>query len=720
MTSKVAANFLKSILHPSRVVTPSLLRPYPRLPRTLQSTTALRFAHAIPKPSPSPSPSPPDQPAKSQKDDKTRVQLEPHYQITFTCVPCDTRSSHTISKQGYHQGSVLIKCPNCQNRHVISDHLNIFGDRKITVEDLMREKGQLVKRGNLNEEGDVEFWDDDTRTERETDERKTDERKPDTTESSNTQALHPPSETSTVTEKELGSGVTPLGDVAPQATSTQAPSSNPLTPAGKRPSAAPTLPGDIPSSKREYTTGSLKEEEPLGQGRFNGQIRKLLSPASRDELENLREALRSTEGFEVPQDTLDPETPRDERTASNEKWSISDTRPENEVEIGSVSPNDRPFTLRKVLVSNESPEGESESIADSIRPFMPPAIRKVSPLVIRKVAAPNTVLENSSEPDKELARRHKRFSNAMAAFHRRRARSEYLRERDGIVRSPLTKSPAEEHASYVAFRFGVKENTDSSTKEETGTDRPLFTKIAADPMSGKPNWRNPMARLPRGQVEDVKGSQPNVSEPYYKAGVRRVDAPVSAREVTAPLPVRFLNSTPRFTSVRLVSSYGDQNPETFGDGTAEPEATAQEGERENLVRFLGIPRRDGRSQRYRDDSGNLTIRQRESGEIAELSPFARHERASIYPSPASSSARTGAKTRRRRRMMLEVEREKEERVTRTQGMRKGRDKRDEKLLDLYARATQSDTVADETMSRSFRLMIEQTAVKDKPLGPAQF
>jgi len=30
----------------------------------------------------------------------------------------------------------------------------------------MREKGQLVKRGSLSEEGDVEFWDDGTTTER--------------------------------------------------------------------------------------------------------------------------------------------------------------------------------------------------------------------------------------------------------------------------------------------------------------------------------------------------------------------------------------------------------------------------------------------------------------------------------------------------------------------------------------------------------------------------
>jgi len=49
----------------------------------------------------------------------------PSYQITFTCDPCSMRSSHRISKQGYHKGSILITCPECKNRHVISDHLNV-------------------------------------------------------------------------------------------------------------------------------------------------------------------------------------------------------------------------------------------------------------------------------------------------------------------------------------------------------------------------------------------------------------------------------------------------------------------------------------------------------------------------------------------------------------------------------------------------------------------
>ena len=157
----------------STLLRPYPLRPYPRLPRNLQPHNApRRLKHWIPKPPQRPTPSnnsPASSPenasssaSASSSNGKTRKQLEPHYQLTFTCVPCGGRSSHTISKQGYHSGSVLITCPSCRNRHVISDHLGIFGDRKITVEDLMRERGRLVKRGTLGEDGDVEFWQDET------------------------------------------------------------------------------------------------------------------------------------------------------------------------------------------------------------------------------------------------------------------------------------------------------------------------------------------------------------------------------------------------------------------------------------------------------------------------------------------------------------------------------------------------------------------------------
>lgn len=64
--------------------------------------------------------------------------------IAFTCKKCDTRSSHTMSKQAYTKGTVLITCPGCKNRHLIADHLKIFNDNHITIEDIMKAQGQSV------------------------------------------------------------------------------------------------------------------------------------------------------------------------------------------------------------------------------------------------------------------------------------------------------------------------------------------------------------------------------------------------------------------------------------------------------------------------------------------------------------------------------------------------------------------------------------------------
>lgn len=94
----------------------------------------------------------------------TPAQKPSAYELTFTCKPCLHRSTHKISTQGYHHGSVLITCPDCKARHVISDHLKIFAEKSFTIEDLMRQKGHIVRRGSL--EGDVEIWDDGTKVKR--------------------------------------------------------------------------------------------------------------------------------------------------------------------------------------------------------------------------------------------------------------------------------------------------------------------------------------------------------------------------------------------------------------------------------------------------------------------------------------------------------------------------------------------------------------------------
>ncbi|KAI9904788.1 hypothetical protein N3K66_001317 [Trichothecium roseum] len=174
----------------------SRARPAP-LPPTL---TPIRLAHAIPKPPAATSRTPrpktnqdetevveeeeeeeeeeegsaagqkaktkkrrPLGPNESPRPDMPAKNPQAYYQLSMTCVPCGHRSHHNISRQGYHRGSVLVACPGCKNRHVVSDHLGVFGDRKgVTVEDLLRDKGQIVRRGNLGEDGDVEFWPEDT------------------------------------------------------------------------------------------------------------------------------------------------------------------------------------------------------------------------------------------------------------------------------------------------------------------------------------------------------------------------------------------------------------------------------------------------------------------------------------------------------------------------------------------------------------------------------
>ncbi|KAL1960082.1 hypothetical protein VTO42DRAFT_254 [Malbranchea cinnamomea] len=95
-------------------------------------------------------------------EDEARMQArrdeEPAYLIYFTCKPCGHRSAHRITKHGYHKGTVLIACPNCRNRHVISDHLKIFGDKPVTLEEILAQKGQKVTKGAV--QGDLEWWDD--------------------------------------------------------------------------------------------------------------------------------------------------------------------------------------------------------------------------------------------------------------------------------------------------------------------------------------------------------------------------------------------------------------------------------------------------------------------------------------------------------------------------------------------------------------------------------
>ena len=65
-----------------------------------------------------------------------RKAQQPCYDMTFTCKKCLERSSHRITKQAYHFGTVLVNCPGCKGRHLIADHMKVCPERALNVHDL--------------------------------------------------------------------------------------------------------------------------------------------------------------------------------------------------------------------------------------------------------------------------------------------------------------------------------------------------------------------------------------------------------------------------------------------------------------------------------------------------------------------------------------------------------------------------------------------------------
>ncbi|KAF9900820.1 Threonine synthase-like 1 [Linnemannia zychae] len=66
--------------------------------------------------------------------------------IGFTCTVCNHRSHKTMSKHAYNHGVVIMQCDHCKNRHLIADHLGWFKNGGVTVEDLVKEKGEEVRK----------------------------------------------------------------------------------------------------------------------------------------------------------------------------------------------------------------------------------------------------------------------------------------------------------------------------------------------------------------------------------------------------------------------------------------------------------------------------------------------------------------------------------------------------------------------------------------------
>jgi len=92
--------------------------------------------------------------------------IEPRLSLTFTCTydECNRRSTHTFTRRAYERGIVIVQCPGCEKRHLIADHIGWFKEitedgKQRTIEDLLRDRGEKVRRGKLDADGLIQYYD---------------------------------------------------------------------------------------------------------------------------------------------------------------------------------------------------------------------------------------------------------------------------------------------------------------------------------------------------------------------------------------------------------------------------------------------------------------------------------------------------------------------------------------------------------------------------------
>ena len=87
--------------------------------------------------------------------------MEGNYAIVYTWTVWETRQARSFSKKSYHEGVVLIRCEGCDNLHLIADNLGWFRDKSVNIEDLMREKGDKLRKIISNQA--MEFLDEESK-----------------------------------------------------------------------------------------------------------------------------------------------------------------------------------------------------------------------------------------------------------------------------------------------------------------------------------------------------------------------------------------------------------------------------------------------------------------------------------------------------------------------------------------------------------------------------
>ena len=68
--------------------------------------------------------------------------------VIYTCKVCSTRSGKMIGKQAYDHGVVIVRCPGCDNLHLIADRLQFFEDESWDIEKGLAKYGEKVTAVN--------------------------------------------------------------------------------------------------------------------------------------------------------------------------------------------------------------------------------------------------------------------------------------------------------------------------------------------------------------------------------------------------------------------------------------------------------------------------------------------------------------------------------------------------------------------------------------------
>lgn len=86
-----------------------------------------------------------------EKDTEEDIKHKEYFVLMFTCKKCNKKSAKKFSKQAYYNGVVIIRCPGCQNLHLVSDQLGWFQEGKTNIEEILAKKGeQVIKKFSYN------------------------------------------------------------------------------------------------------------------------------------------------------------------------------------------------------------------------------------------------------------------------------------------------------------------------------------------------------------------------------------------------------------------------------------------------------------------------------------------------------------------------------------------------------------------------------------------